>query len=115
MTFHASIGVVITNIVSTPDRPRVENNFPTLLNIKYSKLSLLVRMSQDDYRCILERNVRQICARCNVSEIGLWQKWKVGKLSVFNTDEMNECEQVIEMMTKLYGNGQRIICRCKWF
>ncbi len=31
---------------------------------------------QDDCWCILKRNVRQICARWDVSEIELWQKWK---------------------------------------
>ncbi len=62
---------------------------------------MLVRMSQDDCRCILGRNVRQICARWNDSEIGLWQKGKLGRLSVFNTDEMKECEQVIEMIKEL--------------
>ncbi len=36
-----------------------------------------------------------------VSEIGLWQKWKLGRLFVFNTDEMNECERVIEMIKEL--------------
>ncbi len=51
---------------------------------------MLVRMSQDDCRCILGRNVRLICARWDVSEIELWQKWKLGRLSLFTTDEMNE-------------------------
>ncbi len=63
-----------------------------MLKSEKSKLSVLVRMNEDDCRCILGRNVRQICARWNVSEIGLWQKWKLERLSVFNTDEMNECE-----------------------
>ncbi len=62
---------------------------------------MLVRMSQDDCRCILGRNLRQICARWDVSEIELWQKWKLGRLSVFNTDEMKECERVIEMIKEL--------------
>ncbi len=29
------------------------------------------------------------------------QKWKLGRLSVFNTDEMNECERLIEMIKEL--------------
>ncbi len=62
---------------------------------------MLVRMSQDDCRYILERNVRQICTRWDVSEIELWQKWKLGRLSVFNADEMNEYERVIEMIKEL--------------
>ncbi len=66
-----------------------------------SKLSMLVRMSQDDCRCILGRNVRQICAGWDVLEIELWQKWKLRRLSVFNTDEMNECKRVIEMIKEL--------------
>ncbi len=45
--------------------------------------------------------VRQICTRWDVSEIKLWQKWKLGRLSVFNTDEMNECERVIQMFKEL--------------
>ncbi len=75
--------------------------YECMLKSENSKLSMLVRISQDDFRCILGRNVRQICARLDVSEIGLWQKWKLGRLSVFNTDEMNECEQVIEMVKEL--------------
>ncbi len=67
--------------------------YECMLKSENSKLSMLVRMSQDDCRCILERHLRQICARLDVSEIELWQKWKLGRLSVFNTDEMNECEQ----------------------
>ncbi len=50
---------------------------------KNSKLSMLVRTSQDDCRSILGQNIRQICARGDVSEIELWQKWKLGRLSVF--------------------------------
>ncbi len=72
-----------------------------MLKSENSKLSMLVRMSQDDCRCILGRNLRQICTRWGVSEIKLWQKWKLGRLSVFNTDEMNECERVIEMIKVL--------------
>ncbi len=34
-------------------------------------------------------------------EIELWQKWKLGRLSVFNTDEMNECERLIKMIKEL--------------
>ncbi len=64
-------------------------------------LSMLVRMSQDDCTCILGWNVGQICARWDVSEIELWQKWKLGRLSVFNTNEMNECERVIEIIKEL--------------
>ncbi len=66
--------------------------YECILKSENSKLCMLVRMSQDDCRCILGRNVKQICARWDVSEIELWQKWKLGRLSVFNTDEMNECE-----------------------
>ncbi len=40
-------------------------------------------------------------ARWHVSEIELWQKWKLGRLSVFNTDKKNECERVIEMIKEL--------------
>ncbi len=72
--------------------------YECMLKSENSKLSMLVRMSQDDRRCILERNVRQICARWDVSEIELLQKWKLWRLSVFNTDEMNQCERVIEMI-----------------
>ncbi len=59
-----------------------------------------VRMTQDDCRCILGQNVRQICARWNVSEIGLWQKCKLGRL-YFYIDEIIECERVIEMIKEL--------------
>ncbi len=75
--------------------------YECMLKSENSKLSMLVTMSQDDYRCILGRNVRQICATWNISEIELWQKWKLGRLSVFNTDEMKECEWVIEMIQEL--------------
>ncbi len=75
--------------------------YECILKSENSKLSMLVRMSQDDCKYILGRNVRQICARWNVSEIELWQKWKLGRLSVFNTDEMKECEQVLEMFKEL--------------
>ncbi len=63
-----------------------------MLKSENSKLFTLVRMSQDDCRCILGRNVRQISAKWKVSEIGLWQMWKLRRLSVFNTDEMKKCE-----------------------
>ncbi len=33
---------------------------------------------------------RNICARWSISEVGLWQKWKLGRLFVFNTGEINE-------------------------
>ncbi len=45
--------------------------YECMLKSENSKLSMLVRMSQDDCRCILGGNVRPICARWNVSEIGL--------------------------------------------
>ncbi len=81
--------------------------YECMLKGENSKLSILVRMSQDDCRCILGRNVRQICSRWDVSEIELWQNWKLGRLSVFNTDEMNKCERVIEMINELFvgANG----------
>ncbi len=50
------------------------------------------------------RNVRHFCAIWEVSEKELSQKWKLGRLSVFNTDEMNECERVIEMIKELSVN-----------
>ncbi len=63
--------------------------YECMLKSENSKLSMLVRMRQDGCR-----NVRQICAIWDVSEIELMQKWKLGRLSVINiyTDEMNECE-----------------------
>ncbi len=63
-----------------------------MLKIESSKLSMLVRMSQDDCRCILGRNIRKICARWNFSEVDLSYKWKLGILYVCNIGETNECE-----------------------
>ncbi len=51
--------------------------YECMLKSENSKMAMLVRMSQNDCRCILGRNVRQICTRWDVSEIGLWQKWKL--------------------------------------
>ncbi len=47
--------------------------YECILKSKNFKLSMLVRMSKNDCRCILGRNVKTICARWNVLEIGLWQ------------------------------------------
>ncbi len=57
--------------------------YECMLKCGNSTLSMLIRMSQDDCRSILWWNVRKICTRSDVSEIALWQKWKLGKLSVF--------------------------------
>ncbi len=75
--------------------------YECMLKSENSKLSMLVRKSQDDCRYILGWHVRQICAIWDVSEIELWQMWKLGRLSVFNTNEMNECERLIEMIKEL--------------
>ncbi len=40
--------------------------YECMLKSEHSKLSMLVRMSQDDCTCILGRNVRQICTRWDV-------------------------------------------------
>ncbi len=45
--------------------------YECMLKSENPKLSMLVRMSQDDCRCILGRTVRQIYARWDVSEIEL--------------------------------------------
>ncbi len=82
--------------------------YECMLKSENSKLSMLIRISQDDCRWILGRNVWQICTRWDVSEIELWQKWKLGRLSVFNTDKN-------EWMWMSDQNDQRIISRCKWF
>ncbi len=53
-----------------------------MTNSENIKLSMFIKMCKNDKRMILSRNVRCVCENVGVSELLLWGKWKLEKMSV---------------------------------
>ncbi len=55
-------------------------------------------MCKNDKRMILSINLRCVSKIWGVSELHLWSKWKLEKMSVFSKDNVEECEHITEMI-----------------